>query len=172
MKNHTKVLLITAVTLALGWTMLLTLFAGSVAEELQLLRREKLSDSIYLRCRIRDLESSLKEILLPDAEGSDTPVGGNPETEDNTITDDDPTEEITLPTHDSPETIPPESSPSALYILAEHEGVLGVFDPAGELLRTVNVYVMTLPDADREALAVGIPAYSEEEMDALVERYE
>ena len=174
MNHHTKALLITVIVLALGWTLLLTLFTGSVAEELKLLRREKMSDSLYLRCRIRELESTLHATLLPKPGGSDTPVGGDPESEEVTDQDGDPTEEITLPTHDSPETVPPadEPRPAAQYILAEHEGILGVFDAAGELLRTVNVYVMTLPLADREALAVGIPAYSEEEMDVLVSQYE
>lgn len=167
MKNHTKALLITVIVLALGWTLLLTVFTGSMAEELKLLRREKLSDSLYLRCRIRELESAFAASLPQGPDGTDKPVAGSPET-------DAPTEEITLPTHDSPETVPPaeEPHPAAQYILAEHEGILGVFDAAGELLRTVNVYVMTLPLADREALAVGIPAYSEEEMDVLVSQYE
>ena len=167
MKNHTKALLITVIALALGWTLLLTVFTGSMAEELKLLRREKLSDSLYLRCRIRELESAFAASLPQGPDGTDKPVAGSPETGA-------PTEEITLPTHDSPETVPPaeEPRPAAQYILAEHEGILGVFDASGELLRTVNVYVMTLPLADREALAVGIPAYSEEEMDVLVSQYE
>ena len=175
MKNHTKVLLITVIALALGWTLLLTVFTGSVAEELKLLRREKLSDTIYLRCRIRELESSFAAFLLQPPADSDQAVGGAPDTDAPESNDGDPTEEITLPTHDSPETVPPVEDthrPAAQYILAEHNGILGVFDAAGELLRTVNVYVMTLPHADREALTVGIPAYSEEEIDALVAQYE
>lgn len=174
MKNHMKVILISVITLALFWTLMLTVYTGSIAEELKLLRREKLSDNLYLRCRIRELESNLTSALLKDPETEDKPVWGNPSADGETDTNDSPTEEITLPTHDSPETIPPEGpghTSSARYILAEYEGILGVFDETGKLLRTVNVYVMTLPLADREALSVGIPAYSEEDMEELIRKY-
>ncbi len=174
MKNHMKVILISVITLALLWTLMLTVYTGSIAEELKMLRREKLSDNLYLRCRIRELESNLTSALLKDPETGDKPVGGNPPTDSETDTGDSPTEEITLPTHDSPETVPPEDpgdSTTAQYILAEYEGILGVFDTTGKLLRTVNVYVMTLPLADREALSVGIPAYSEAEMEELIRKY-
>jgi hypothetical protein len=84
------------------------------------------------------------------------------------------TEAVTVPAHKSPEIQSSVESdvPTALYLLTEHEGIIGVFDAAGELVRTVNVFTKTLPKADREALQVGIPVYSFEEMCALVEQYE
>jgi hypothetical protein len=39
-------------------------------------------------------------------------------------------------------------------------------------VRVINVFVMTLPQAEQEALAMGIPAYSEEEMWQIAERFE
>ena len=67
-----------------------------------------------------------------------------------------------LPVHQPPETQAPSEPetaiPPSLYLIAEHKGIIGLFDASGELLRSVNVFVMTLPEAEREALAVGIPA--------------
>ena len=171
MKNHVKALLITVISLALGWTMLLTIFTCSVAEELTLLRREKLGDNLYLRYRIQELDSSITSLLLQKQPQPIPPTGDTSEgnTEGGKV--EDPTEEITLPTHQSPETVPPEE-PVSLYILSEHNGILGIFNAEGELLDTVNVFVMTLPQADRDALAVGIPAYSVEEISRLIAQYE
>ena len=69
------------------------------------------------------------------------------------------------------ETIPSYESPEPLYTVRAHEGIIGIFDADGTLCRSVNVFVMTLPEADREALAAGIPAYSEEEMRRIAERF-
>jgi hypothetical protein len=69
------------------------------------------------------------------------------------------------------ETIPSYESPEPLYTVRAHEGIIGIFDADGTLCRSVNVFVMTLPEADREALAAGIPAYSEEEMRLIAERF-
>ena len=86
------------------------------------------------------------------------------------------TEEVTLPTHQSPETeAPTEDAPetiSALYLIAERDGVIGLFDASGELLQVANVFVMTLPEADRKALAVGISAGSLEEALSILYMYE
>jgi hypothetical protein len=89
------------------------------------------------------------------------------------------TEGVTLPTHNSPETVPaaggestPETSPAAPYLVAAHNGVIGLFDASGALLKTVNVYLMTLPEADRAALTVGIPARDWEEALELLGQYE
>ena len=69
------------------------------------------------------------------------------------------------------ETIPSYESPEPMYTVRVHEGIIGIFDTDGALCRSVNVFVMTLPEADREALAAGIVAYSEEEMRMIAERY-
>ncbi len=102
-----------------------------------------------------DVESDAETATEPEGE-SDTPE----------------TETIELPTHDRPETLPPETPSTLLYTVGAYEGRIGVFDATGRLIRTVNVFLFALPESDREALAVGIPAYSREEMLRIVERYE
>ncbi len=81
------------------------------------------------------------------------------------------TETLELPTHDQTETQPAEPAP-VLYTVAAHNGRIGVFDATGRLIREVNVFLFALPTPDREALTVGIPAYSREEMLDIVKRYE
>ncbi len=98
-------------------------------------------------------------------------------------------ESVTLPTHESQETDPvepettepetttpspsvPSETPTEMYIITTHNGRIGVFDATGTLVRTVNVFVFTLPEADRKALEVGIPAYSRAEADRIAGKYE
>ena len=167
---------------ALGVAILSTLYTQTVSEEVTRLRRESRSDIVYLRTRIRELESELTASLLNSLDPPSEAVGGDGETEPDTDAATDTagsvTEAVTIPTHQTPETqsptvgAPETDASAALYLLTEHNGVIGVYDESGELLRTVNVFVMTLPEAEREALEVGIPAYSYEEMCDLVERYE
>ena len=205
MKKITKWLLISVASVALGWAVLSTLYTHSVSEELTILRKENRNDVIYLRCRIRELESELTAGLLDRLNQPASPTGGEAEslppsetvffeTDEgaNTVPADPDesasagifaedtagpsTEAVTLPTHQSPETMPsvevePETVPP-LYLVAERDGIIGLFDASGELLREANVFVMTLPEADRRTLAVGIPAASIEEAMAILEQYE
>ena len=178
MKKLTAGLLIFAAVMTVGWLVLSNMYTHEVSEELTLLRRESRSDLVYLRNRVRELESELyrrgESSPAPAETAADTEADGGitePATEG------DLTEAVTVPTHNAPETQPVSEEsdteiPAALYLVAEYNGVIGVFDAAGELLHTVNVFIMTLPEADREALAVGIPAYSLEEALELTERYE
>lgn len=50
------------------------------------------------------------------------------------------------------------------YIVREHEGIIGVFTADGDPLYTVEVYIKTLPEADRKLLYDGIYAASREEL--------
>ena len=194
MKKITKALLITAAVAALGWSALATAYTHTVSEALATLRRESRSDVNYLRYRIRELESELSAELrealhslnpTEDTVGTDAPQEGTaqepaesegtvPETESESHT----SEAVTIPVHQSPETRPAVTEgaedtapPVSPYLLAEYHGIIGVFDAAGELLSTVNVFVMTLPKADREALSVGIPAATWQEAEELIEAY-
>lgn len=160
MRSMTRSLLIAIAALSLGWSVLSVLYTKNVSDELRELRREKASDVIYLTARIRDLQQHVSDSLLgrpavtlPSDSEAQTPA----------------TEEITLPTHESPEVKPTDP---ASYMLAEHNGQIGVFDGEGELIRTLDVFVMTLPEADREALSDGIPAASWQELCELIECYE
>ena len=191
MSKCTKGLLIAALCLLTTWLGLAYLYTYSVSEELAMLRREDRSDTVYLRCRIRELESKLsaglQEILPAEPVGgvgeeTTAPAETEEERESETVTDTavetaaPDTEAVTLPVHQSPETQAPSEPetaiPPSLYLIAEHKGIIGLFDASGELLRSVNVFVMTLPEAEREALAVGIPARSWSEAVEMLDRYE
>ncbi|MBP3571050.1 MAG: hypothetical protein J6M42_03745 [Clostridia bacterium] len=194
MSKTAKGLLIAALCVLTTWVGLSTLYAHSLSEELTLLRREGRSDTVYLRSRIRELESELTVYLREVFTAPYAPMGGEASTEGltdgETVTDKETvgetapqkpadTEGVTLPTHNSPETVPsvdslptPETAPAAPYLVAAHNGIIGLFDASGALLRTVNVYLMTLPEADRAALTVGIPAGDWEEALELLGRYE
>jgi hypothetical protein len=199
-----KILTVAAALVALCGVILSAAYTQTVDEEVTRLRRESRSDIVYLRTRVRELESMLTAELAGRLEPPDLPVDGVPEdtapeevttdeesaeendtsdtrpeenidgeTDEETSADEPDTllpesEEVTVPTHNSPET----AAPTALYTLAAYNGMIGVFDRGGELVRVINVFVMTLPEAEQEALAMGIPAYSEEEMRQIAERFE
>ena len=179
MSKAAKGILIAAFCALALWATLSTLYTHSVSEELTTLRREERSDIVYLRNRVRDLESILATRPV-DGEASETTeaVTPTPDTEVTTEPTSEPeTEAVTIPTHNSPETIPavdaePEAPPAFPYLVAAHEGIIGLFDASGALLRTVNVYIMTLPEADRAALSVGIPTGDWAEALHLLEMYE
>ena len=196
MSKTAKGLLIAALCILTTWIGLSTLYTYSVSEELSLLRREGRSDTVYLRCRIRDLESELSAGLTTQEPAPDEPADQEaaaeassdrevstsmtPDCEIPTQSPDGQeaaTEGVTFPTHSSPESLPApdretQAPPASPYLIAAHEGIIGLFDATGALLRRVNVYVMTLPEADREALAVGIPAEDWEEALAILGSYE
>ena len=179
--NLAKGILISIASVMLVWLISSTLYTYTVSEEVTRLRRESRSDIVYLRNRVRDLEAALNPdapagITSPDASTDATVSQETSAPSRDTATNE--TEAVTVPTHQSPETqMPtvesPESLPAAaVYLFTEHNGVIGVFDAKGELIRTINVFVMTLPDAEREALEVGIPVFSYQEMCELAEQFE
>lgn len=196
MKNMLKGLTIAAAVLALGGVILSAAYTHTVSEEVTNLRRESRSDLVYLRTRVRELESELTASLLdrltPPSQAVDGVVDDeteqvSPDTEADQETESEinsdsesesESEEVTVPAHKAPETGEPTEdtvetdAPAAMYLLTAYNGVIGVFDASGDLVRTINVFVMTLPKAEQEALAVGIPAYTHEEMCALAEQYE
>lgn len=197
MSKITKGLLIAAFSVLTVSLIFSTLYTYSVSEELSLLRREGRSDLVYLRSRIRDLESELSaqqadtDVSVTIPVGGDDPAdgpanaptngadGAGVDNEATTSTPAEETEEVTIPTHSSPETSPPADTeasaaplPASPYLVAAHDGVIGIFDATGALLKTANVYIMTLPESDRSALEVGIPAGSWAEALRLLDMYE
>ena len=179
MKKTTVGLLIFAAILSVGAIILPYAYTSSVSEELTLLRRESRSDLVYLRTRVKELESEIKRLgaegQTPSLESEELLTETNPLSESEPSTEPPVTESVTVPSHHSPETQAPADESdtiAAMYLMAEHNGIIGVFDATGTLLHTINVFVMTLPTADREALATGIPAYSSEELEELIARYE
>ena len=192
MKKLLKALTVALAASALIGTLLSVAYTQTVSKELTRLRRESRSDIVYLRNRVKELEGDMLSSFLDCwADVLDTQVGGEADTapsEPREETDVQPDgeadtdadeEAVTIPTHNSPETVPsvdslptPETAPAAPYLVAAHNGIIGLFDASGALLRTVNVYLMTLPEADRAALTVGIPVGDWEEALELLGRYE
>ena len=82
MSKITKGLLITAFSVLTVSLIFSTLYTYSVSEELSLLRREGRSDLVYLRSRIRDLESELSaqqadtDVSVTIPAGGDDPADG------------------------------------------------------------------------------------------------
>ena len=64
------------------------------------------------------------------------------------------------------------TSTVSLYTLREHEGKIGIFE-SGEAtpLQILDVYVFTLPEADRLALRSGIRVYSSDALRSLIEDF-
>ena len=85
MKRVTKILLFGLLALSLLWSGLSTLYARELSQELTYLRRENRSDTVYLRNRVKELESEIKERLRLPIQA----VGGNPS--DDSGTDDEET---------------------------------------------------------------------------------
>ncbi len=145
------------------------------------------------------LAEKLAGLTPPDCSVNGTPdeVFGNDQTDltepesdsaQDTEIEESESETVTLPTHDSPETEPSipddetignvtntpnvSEQPEELYLISTHNGRIGIFAADGQLMKTVNVFVLTLPQADRNALEVGIAAYSWEDALQVAERYE
>ena len=77
------------------------------------------------------------------------------------------TEAVTLPTMNAPETVP-----ATVYRIVEHDGIIALLDENDRILRVANVFVMTLPPADRDALHAGIVVSSFEEAVSLLAQFE
>ena len=164
MKKWLKICLVFSAVLFLGATVFSGLYAKHQSDTLTELRRKSTAEAIRLRYRMEVLEDELLE-KLEEWKDSAIPVGNDGHGSDLPATD---TEELTVPEANTPETMPP----ARWYTVSVYENIIGIFDSDGRAVRTVNVVVDTLPRADREELTAGIAVYSEEELQALVERYE
>ncbi len=58
------------------------------------------------------------------------------------------------------------------YIVREHMGKIGVFSIDGTLLYNIDVYVKTLPEADRRLLGEGIEIIGKEALNELIQDYD
>lgn len=101
-----------------------------------------------------------------------TPPETLPDETDTSCIGDDPTEPETLPSETETEISTTESTSalSAGYKICVFEGIIGVFDGQGVLTETVNVSVMTLPEADRMALEIGIAAANMTEVREILDK--
>ena len=58
-----------------------------------------------------------------------------------------------------------------VWIIREYEERIGVFSEGGELVKVIDVYTKTLPEADRRLLREGIRVTSEKQLYSIIEDY-
>lgn len=173
MKKLTKVCLVTALVLALGGTALTAGLTATLQEAFSDHRRSELRDSLRLRARVTQLEEAisagLSQWLERDSHAEDVAVGAPAATEPPHAEE---TDEVTHAGALAPEepTETETASPTG-YRIARYGNIIGVFDEKGELLRTVNVRVDTLPAVDQEALEEGILAADRQAMMEIVGQF-
>ena len=57
------------------------------------------------------------------------------------------------------------------HTVKEYNGIIGVFDGEGTLVKEVNITVDSLPDADKQDLLIGIRVYSSDELERILEEF-
>ena len=57
------------------------------------------------------------------------------------------------------------------YLIKSHEGKIGIFTENGTLIRIIDVYIKTLPKADRRLLEKGFTVTDEAELRAILQDY-
>ena len=58
-----------------------------------------------------------------------------------------------------------------MYNIRAYEGKIGIFSEEGKLLKILEVYIKTLPEADREMLEKGFYVIGEDDLHAIIEDY-
>lgn len=67
---------------------------------------------------------------------------------------------------------PEQSEPDEkIWIVREYRGQIGIFSEDDTLVRTINVYIKTLPETDRILLKEGIRVTSERQLYSIIEDY-
>ena len=64
-----------------------------------------------------------------------------------------------------------DTEPDMSFTVKSYEGKIGVFTSEGKLIETIEVYVKTLPKADRDMLEEGIKVKNNKELDSSIEDY-
>ncbi len=59
-----------------------------------------------------------------------------------------------------------------IYIVREHMDKIGIFDESGTLIKVLEVYVKTLPEADKRMLEEGFEIVGEKQLNAIIEDYD
>lgn len=181
MRKLTKVLLAGALLLSLGGSAAATAAAVTINNALEELRCRSISSDLTIRSRVDQLESVLTEKLpgLMDkaldvfspvdnalADGHDAaPAAEGALPADADIDPADGIGEVTSPALHAVD------APAEVYVIRAYNGIIGVFDADGLLIKTVNTAMSTLPVSDREALEEGITVGSFEEMNGIMDMY-
>lgn len=59
-----------------------------------------------------------------------------------------------------------------IYIVREHMDKIGIFDESGTLIKVLEVYVKTLPEADKRMLEEGFEVVGKKQLNAIIEDYD
>ena len=59
-----------------------------------------------------------------------------------------------------------------IYLVREHMNKIGIFDESGTLIKVLEVYVKTLPEADKRMLEEGFEIVGEKQLNAIIEDYD
>lgn len=70
------------------------------------------------------------------------------------------------------DTEPQETDTDKIYTVREHMGMIGIFDESGALVRVLEVYVRTLPEADKRMLKEGFEVVGTKQLNAIIEDYD
>ena len=74
--------------------------------------------------------------------------------------------------NDVPPSAPETSEPDEkIWIVREYRGQIGIFSEDDTLVKTINVYIKTLPETDRILLKEGIRVTSERQLYSIIEDY-
>ena len=82
--------------------------------------------------------------------------------------------EIVYITESSSSNIPTstaEITKAEIYTVRTHMGVIGIFNSGGELIRTIDVYIKVLPEADRRMLEEGFEVVGKQQLNSIIEDY-
>ncbi len=183
MKKGIKLCIVLLVALSLGGHALGIGLWSQLQNSAEALAKRGLRHWLSLQARVEDLEDALavfrqdedtgtekntdlsetETVVFPDTEACVTEAVTTPNEADTAPV----TEADSIPQAPATEEA---TSHTATYIITAHQGIIGVFDDSGELIETVNVAVMTLPSADREALTAGIQASGMDEVRKILDR--
>ena len=59
-----------------------------------------------------------------------------------------------------------------IYTVRAHMGKIGIFDQNGTLIKVLEVYVKTLPEADKRMLEEGFEVIGTKQLNAIIEDYD
>lgn len=57
------------------------------------------------------------------------------------------------------------------YLIKEYEGRIGIFDASGTLVEMIDVYIKTLPEADKQLLKEGFTVIGKKSLTSIKEDY-
>lgn len=156
--------------LSVGASVVCAVIAGNTAESFRDYRSSVITTLSSLHAQLNSSKQAFTDALarLDGLQQEDEPITESdaestaPETETETESQ----------SIKQPEAAPESTAPAVLFTAREVNGRICIFDANGALVRTLSVPVATLPRADREQLAAGIPLISQAELDALIEAFE